>query len=86
MTPILFVSDGKGGLGKSGTLLSRDKIQQRQPLRIDQPLTMTIPLHQGWNTLTIALQAGNFRPIDEKVSTDSRLLGFAVSSINILTQ
>jgi hypothetical protein len=45
---------------------------------------MSLDLEEGWNAVTLALAAGNFRPIDLDPGTgDSRLLSFALQDVTL---
>lgn len=56
----------EGGTGRKGMLLIgvNTAPPQRIPARIEEIATAVLDLEAGWNTITLALEAGNFRPND----------------------
>ena len=56
-------------------------------VRIFRGETTEVPLHlpSGVHTLSLSLEAGNFRPVDYEIGDDRRLLSFRMRSIELLT-
>ncbi len=49
-----------------------------------EPLAVPITLAAGWNEVTFALAAGNFKPIDVQPETgDGRSLSFALQGLTV---
>jgi hypothetical protein len=74
------------GKGPAGTLLARvnDRPLTEWPVEVGRPFSMSLDLEEGWNAVTLALAAGNFRPIDLDPGTgDSRLLSFALQDVTL---
>ena len=77
------------GLGDRGVMLitTNDQAPQRLPVQVGQPVVVDIELRAGHNTITLALEAGNFCPREViRGSDDRRVLSFAVSEINLITE
>jgi hypothetical protein len=76
--------DTEQGLGAEGTLAIQAGSGQLQlvPLALEQPASPRIMLASGTQTITLSLDAGNFRPSDYG-GTDERTLSFAVRSIDL---
>lgn len=55
------------------------------PIETEQTANLPLSLPAGFHTLTLTLEAGNFRPSD-RGSDDRRWLSFAIGSINLVTQ
>jgi hypothetical protein len=55
------------------------------PIQIGQTARLPIELPAGFHTLTLSLEAGNFRP-SNRGSDDTRWLSFAISSLNLVTR
>jgi hypothetical protein len=84
----LFDQNGANGLGESGLLRisTSDQRVEEQIIR-GQPNQVTLEIDSGWNEITFALEAGNFRPVDVREnSSDGRLLSFTLSGLDISQQ
>jgi hypothetical protein len=82
----LHVQDAPGGLGERGVL--RVSVNggpaAEVAVQVGQPFTVEAELASGWNTVTLALAAGNYRPADvDPGSGDERELSFALAPIDI---
>jgi hypothetical protein len=77
------------GLGNQGVLLitTNGQVPQRLPVQVGQPVLADIQLRAGRNIISLALEAGNFRPRELiRGSDDQRVLSFAVSEINLIAE
>lgn len=86
---LLHVPGSTNGLGTQGTMriTINGEAAQTLTVRVQQPSSADISLRSGWNTVTFALASGNFRPSDTGAgSSDTRLLSFALTTIDILTR
>ncbi len=82
----LHVKDAPGGLGERGVLRIsiNDETALDVEIQVGQPFTVETELASGWNTVTLALAAGNYRPVEvDPASGDGRELSFALAPINI---
>jgi hypothetical protein len=90
MTPgALYDPEAEDGAGRQGTMHFQvnDGPQQQMDLHLDEPCSMEVALQAGWNQLTLALEAGNFRPCDVQPGNgDQRPLSFALTGINLRTR
>jgi hypothetical protein len=90
MTPgALYDPEAEDGMGRQGTMLLQvnDGPQQQTDVHLDELCSMEVALRAGWNQLTLALEAGNFRPCDVQPGNgDQRLLSFALAGINLRTR
>ena len=77
----LHVAGSQDGKGNAGVLHIRpDNLDVA--IEVGKPFSQALALHAGWNAVTLALEAGNFRPIDLDPSTgDSRPLSFAAQNL-----
>jgi hypothetical protein len=76
---------GKGSQGNLYITLGGQPLQTLE-IRVGQPLVFDVMLRAGWNAVTLALEAGNYRPVDVQPGNgDGRWLSFAVREIDILT-
>jgi hypothetical protein len=85
----LHEPNSTSGVGTHGVLLitANDQVPQQLAVQVGQPLTTDVMLQAGWNCITLALEAGNFRPMDVQPGNgDARLLSFALREINILAR
>ena len=55
------------------------------PIQVERTARLPLELPAGFHTLTLSLEAGNFRPSD-RGGDDTRWLSFAVSSLNLVTR
>jgi hypothetical protein len=55
------------------------------PIEVGQTARLPLEIGAGFHTVSLSLEAGNFRPSD-RGSTDRRWLSFAISAINLVTQ
>ena len=55
-------------------------------LTMGEPSTLTLELPAGAHTLSLALEAGNFQPVDYDMGDDRRVLSFMVRSIELITR
>jgi hypothetical protein len=81
--------DGANGLTDQGTILVtvRDEMPQRALVRAGQPIHANVELRPGWNSVKIALEAGNFQAIQLFPSSgDQRWLSFKIDQLDILTR
>ena len=82
----LHDAQAANGLGSNGVLtVAAGSWTANVPVQVGELTTVTVPLEAGSQTVTLTLEAGNFRPVDVGGS-DARLLSFAVSSINVITK
>lgn len=83
-TPVaLHVAGSPDGKGDQGVLHITPG-NRAVPVQVGQRLQQAIALQAGWNTVTLALEAGNFRPIDLDPATgDSRPLSFALQNLTV---
>lgn len=73
------------GVGDHGRLtVTQAGTAQTFDVRVDQPLDVPIDLQPGGQVITLALESGNFRPVDYGVP-DPRTLSFAIRAIDMLT-
>jgi hypothetical protein len=86
-TPVaLHVPGTNDGKGPAGTLemTINGQATGTQPVTVGTPFAIPLVLDAGWNDVTLALQAGNFRPVDVQPETgDGRTLSFALAGLNI---
>lgn len=85
----MHVPSAKSGFGGKGVLNVQvgDWFNQDVPLKADSTARLAIPLHAGKQTIRLALEAGNFRPIDRgEGSRDARSLSFGIQRINLKTE
>lgn len=74
------------GVGESGRLtVTANGESHTVDMRVDQPVDVPITLQPGSQTISIALETGNFRPTDYG-TPDPRTLSFAIRSIDLLTE
>ena len=77
--------EGEGGVGKEGVLtVTANGVTQQVPIRVDETANVPITLVPGGQTITLSLDAGNFRPSDYGVG-DTRELSFAIKTLNLKT-
>ncbi len=76
------------GLGASGNLrVALDGATLTTlPIQAGRAARLPLSLPAGFHTLSLALEAGNFRPSQGSDSDDTRLLSFAIRSLNLLTR
>jgi hypothetical protein len=90
MTPgALYDPGAEDGMGRQGTMLIQvnDGQQQQMDVHLDEPCSLEVAFRAGWNRLTLALEADNFRPSDVQPGNgDQRLLSFALAGINLRTR
>ena len=83
-----FIHDpqSEGGLGASGVLHIQvgAAFSKEVTITAGQPISVPITLTAGSQTITLALQAGNFQP-SQYGKKDTRTLSFAVSAIDLQT-
>ncbi len=88
ITPI-YIHDpqSKDGLGPSGILNIQvgTTFSATVPISAGQPIRVPITLAAGNQTITLALQAGNFQP-SQYGKKDTTTLSFAVSAIDLQTK
>ncbi|MBK8049972.1 MAG: hypothetical protein IPK16_24430 [Anaerolineales bacterium] len=86
-TPLaLHVAESPDGKGQNGVLriASSDQSPVELPVTIGSRWQAPISVHSGWNLVTLALDAGNFRPVDVQPETgDGRVLSFALADLAI---
>lgn len=85
----MYVPSAKSGFGGRGVLNVQveDWFSQDVPLKAESTARLAIPLHAGEQTIRLALEAGNFRPIDQgEGSRDARWLSFDIRRINLRTE
>jgi hypothetical protein len=76
-------ADGKGPAGEL-TIRVNGGREEAAAVTVGQPLAIPLRLEPGWNEVTLALAAGNFRPLDVQPDTgDGRQLSFALTGIDI---
>ena len=75
-------------LASSGRLSVALNGEHVDTIRIVKDSTAVIPLElpAGVHSLTLSLEAGNFRPVDYGMGDDRRLLSFMMQSINLRTE
>jgi len=81
--------DGAHGLTDQGTILVtvRDEPPQRAPVRAGRPSRADVNLRPGWNSVKLALEAGNFEASQMfPGSGDQRRLSFKIDQLDILTR
>ena len=62
-----------------------EKIVLTNKVSTNKAFKADIDLQEGWNTVTLSLGAGNFRPIRSSLlSLDFRLLSFSVKEIKFV--
>jgi hypothetical protein len=74
--------------GSGGTLFAalNDAAPQSYRLRPQEPISISVALRAGWNTLRLKREAGSFRPADVLPgSFDMRQLSFDIRQIDIIT-
>jgi hypothetical protein len=72
------------GLGDEGVMhiQSNDVALEPTIVRTGQAVVLEVPLQQGWNSIVLGLENGNFRPCDVQPGNgDRRQLSFAVTQI-----
>ena len=83
-----FIHDPKseGGLGANGVLHIQvgNSFSTDVMITAGQPISVPIALAAGNQTITLALQAGNFQP-SQYGQKDTRTLSFAVNAIDLQT-
>lgn len=75
-------------MGTEGTLLitTNDEQSQRITAHTEELLLVDLALRPRWNTVTLKLEAGAFRPSEiQEGSGDSRLLSFAAAYVELIT-
>ncbi len=87
-TPLtLHVKGSPKGMGAEGrmTVAVDNKVQDTLAVQVGQPFSFTASLHAGWNAITFALEAGNYRTVDvDPNSGDTRDLSFSLGAINVV--
>jgi hypothetical protein len=81
--------DGANGLTDRGTILVtiRDQPPQRALARPGQPIRANVELRPGWNSIKLALEAGNFQPNQLFPGNgDQRQLSFKLNRLDIRTK
>ncbi|HYN88374.1 MAG TPA: hypothetical protein VER55_07580, partial [Ardenticatenaceae bacterium] len=87
ITPALMHDPSQAnGFGTTGMLSVQVGPEALPPVGIgaDRPALVPIALLPGMQTITLTLQAGNFRPLDYG-GEDQRVLSFAIETINLRT-
>lgn len=75
--------DGKGAQGSLAATVNGVNAG-KWPVVTGAPFAAPLSLQEGWNTVTLALAAGNFRPVDLQPATgDARVLSFALGDVAI---
>jgi hypothetical protein len=86
LTPASFHDpDSPDGVGSQGMIIAsvNHESPQRFAAYVGQPFTVNMALHEGFNRMTLALEAGNLRPSDVQPGNgDQRLLSFALGKIS----
>ncbi len=78
-------ADSPSGIGTAGRLRVRmGDATQTVDVRAGQTVDVPVSLAAGGQTVTLALEAGNFRPADYGMD-DTRTLSFAVRGLNLAT-
>lgn len=86
--PVAYLADGQGGASVYGIMQLVLNSAHSIPvsLRVGELASFTVELDRGWNKLTLALDGGNFRPIDAlRGNLDARVLSFAIGGIDLVT-
>ena len=90
ITPVHVYEPGSQfGVGAQGIMVITNNGQPPQRLAVEagQRMGIDLQLAAGRNTVTLALEAGSFRPRELiPGSDDQRVLSFSVSEINLLTE
>lgn len=82
----LHVPEATDGIGEVGRLtITANGESQTVDIRTDQPVDVPITLRPGGQDISLALEAGNFKPTDYG-TPDPRTLSFAIRSIDLLTE
>jgi hypothetical protein len=90
VTPVHVYEPGSQfGVGAQGIMVITNNGQPPQRLAVEagQRMAIDLQLAAGRNTVTLALEAGSFRPRELiPGSDDQRVLSFSVSEINLITE
>ncbi len=81
---LLYEPTSADGLGDQGMMqiAVNDQEWSSHPVHAGQSSSVTVELDAGWNTITLSLMSGNFRPVDiQPGNGDRRLLSFMLSGI-----
>ncbi len=87
ISPVALFDPKVKGLGTDGVLsIGTENIPSTNvTITINKTYQVSLKLVKGKNTVTLALEAGNFRP-SQYGGNDSSLLSFAVSKINLIAK
>jgi hypothetical protein len=89
LKPAYALFDGKNRTVDRGVLLVdlNGLPAQKYAMQVGEPLTITVPLAKGWNTIYLSSATGNFKMDQvEGGNADPRTFSFALSSISFFTR
>ena len=79
----LHDADAANGSGQRGRLrVTVGDVDTTVDVAVDQMTAVPVTLRPGEQTITLALEAGNYKPLDFGVQ-DTRTLSFSTKSINL---